>query len=129
MNLQHCSAAGPRIRLELAAAVEHYTEMSVRSFDTFFLWHEQLDAQSIQDDVCSWRWLMLDAGEARARTPREEREAVPGFRDSSQKTSGNRPTPRAADAPGSPHAVDNAYVAYWQPHAVDEAYIFQNLHV
>ena len=37
MNLQQSLAAGQRIRLEPAAAVELYTQTSVRSFDTFFL--------------------------------------------------------------------------------------------
>ena len=70
MNLQQSLAAGPRIRLELAGVPELYTEISVRSFDTFFLWRGQLDAQSIQDDVCSWLMLVKDC----ARTRRRERK-------------------------------------------------------
>ena len=79
MNLQHCLAAGPRIRLELAAVRELYTEMSVRSFDTFFLWRAQLDEQSIQDDVCSWLMLVKE-GARTDPSPREGSRAWPGIK-------------------------------------------------
>ena len=58
MNLQHCLAAGPRIRLELAPAVEIYTQKSVRSFERFSYGVGQLERQSIRldiDDVCLLR--------------------------------------------------------------------------
>ena len=85
MNLQQSLAAGPRIRLELAGVPELYTEISVRSFETFFLWRGQLDEQSIRrllDEVCSWLMLVK-----RAHGPLGRRgEAVPGPTHISEKT-------------------------------------------
>ena len=107
MNLQHCLAAGPRIRLELAAVPELYTEMSVRSFGTFFLWRGQLDEQSIrrlQDEVCSWLMLVK-----RAHGPLGRRgEAVPGPTHISEKTTRTR---LGATRPTrQPHAIDVCYI-------------------
>ena len=114
MNLQHCLAAGPRIRLELAGVPELYTEISVRSFETFFLWRGQLDEQSIRrllDEVCSWLMLVK-----RAHGPLGRRgEAVPGPTHISEKTRPDTYQTRgnAADAPAPRR----------------RRVIFQNLHV
>ena len=66
MNLQHCLAAGPRIRLELAPAVEIYTQKSVRSFERFSYGVGQLEQQSIRllvlDDVCLLRQVRCANG-------------------------------------------------------------------
>ena len=56
MNLQHCVAAGQRIRLELATLFQIYMKTSGSSLGTFFGWRGgQVDGESIQlvlDDVC-----------------------------------------------------------------------------
>ena len=107
MNLQHCLAAGPRIRLEHAGVPELYTEISVRSFETCFLWRGQLDEQSIRrllDEVCSWLMLVK-----RAHGPLGRRgEAVPGPTHISEKTTRTR---LGATRPTrQPHAIDVCYI-------------------
>ena len=109
MNLQHCLAAGPRIRPEVAVVLEHYTQMSVRSFDTFFLWRGQLDEQSIrllQDEVCSWLMLVK-----RAHGPLGRRgEAVPGPTHISEKTRPDTYQTRGNAADAAAHAIDVCYI-------------------
>ena len=48
MNLQQSSAAGPRIRFEVASLFELCLWTSGSSFDTFFLRGGQVDGESIQ---------------------------------------------------------------------------------
>ena len=56
---------------------------------------------------------------------------MPCLGDSSEKTRSNTyQTPRRAnrDTPGSPQAIDDAYVAYRQPHAADDAHVYSKIY-